>query len=169
MPLRDALLKPVIVLLLLAATLVVPATAQDREDPGTFVVTREANLYARPSADAPIVHTLRQGTVLSVVHVTDQWYEVRSTTGKPNGFIRRSYAEPFRGRARRQFREGTFRLLDPAVVRETPDMDSRAIATLSAGATVRVVGREGNWYRIESERGDRPPGYIPTMSVERLD
>jgi hypothetical protein len=83
--------------------------------------------------------------------------------------VRRSYAEPFDGGDRRRFREGTFRLMSPAVVRSGPDMDASAITTLDAGATLRVVGRSGNWYRVESERGDRPPGYIPVISAERLE
>lgn len=145
------------------------ASAFDADRPGTYRVNRTAILYESPSAESRILRRIPAGTLVEVVRVLDQWYEIHSTRGNPNGFIRRSYADPVDGsrRLRRTFRPGLFTLLDPVVVREAPDMDARRIGTLAAGTRVRVVGRRGNWYRIESERG-RPPGYIPVISARRL-
>ncbi|MGH7818388.1 MAG: SH3 domain-containing protein, partial [Candidatus Binatia bacterium] len=61
--------------------------------PGTYITNREANLYSRPSADSRILHRIPLRTIVEVVDVSEQWYEVRSRKGKPSGFIRRSYAE----------------------------------------------------------------------------
>ena len=146
-----------------------------RNRPGDFVINRPASLYAKPSADAHIIRQLHPRTIVRVVEVLDQWYKVESTKGHENGFVRRSYADPYGGAGGaaahgQRFRVGTFRLTDPVVVREEPSTSSRTIATLRAGAEVRVVDKDpsGLWYKIESETGSRPPGWIPTQAAKRV-
>ncbi len=148
-----------------------------RNQPGDFVINRPAGLYAKPSADAHLIRRLRAHTVVKVVEVLDQWYKIHSTTGHEDGYVRRSYADPFHGKSGggaagtgQRFRVGTFKLIDPVVVREQPDMSSRKLATLKAGAEVHVVDKDpsGLWYKIESETGNRPPGWIPTQAAKRL-
>lgn len=162
-----------------AAPLVARAEGADedvlRNRPGEFVLNRPANLYARPSADAAIIRQLPANTAVNVVEVLDQWYEVHSTKGHEDGFIRRSYADP-RGRGGaaaahgRRFKVGMFKLTDPVVVRDQPSTSSQKITTLRAGAEVRVVDKDpsGLWYKIESESGNRPPGWIPTQAAKRV-
>jgi hypothetical protein len=157
-----------------------------RNQPGDFVINRPAGLYAKPSADSHIIRRLRPRTIVKVVEVLDQWYKIHSTTGHEDGYVRRSYADPFRGGGGggggasggagkpaqgMRFRVGTFKLTDPVVVREQPDMNSRKLATLKAGAEVRVVDKDpsGLWYKIESETGNRPPGWIPTQAAKRVN
>jgi hypothetical protein len=149
-----------------------------RDRPGDFVINRPAGLYAEPSADARIIRQLHPRTIVRVVEVLDQWYKIESTKGHENGFIRRSYADPFGGRSgagaagqQRRFRVGTFRLTDPVIVREAPSTSARKLATLRSGAEVRVVDKDpsGLWYKIESETGTRPPGWIPTQAAKRLE
>ncbi len=150
-----------------------------RDRPGDYVLNRQAGLYARPSADSEIIRQLRPRTVVRVVEVTGQWYRVRSSKGNQDGWIRRSFADPFTGNGgeggsaggggRLRFRVGTFRLTTPVVVHAEPSTSSKVLMTLREGTNVRVVDKEGVWYRIESESGNRPPGYIPTSSAERVD
>jgi hypothetical protein len=147
-----------------------------RDQPGDFVINRPAGLYAQPSAEGQIIRRLRPHTIVKVVEVLDQWYKVHSTSGREDGYIRRSYADPFRGGGGtatqgKRFRVGTFKLVDPVVVREQPEMSSRKLATLKAGIEVHVVDKDptGLWYKIESETGNRPPGWIPTQAAKRLD
>jgi hypothetical protein len=151
-------------------------TDSARNQPGDFVINRPAGLYAKPSAESQIIRRLRPRTIVKVVEVHDQWYKVHSTTGHEDGYVRRSYADPFRGGGGpaahgKRFRVGTFKLVDPVVVREQPDMSSRKLATLKAGVEVHVVDKDpsGLWYKIESETGNRPPGWIPTQAAKRLD
>ena len=165
-----------------AVGVVSPAHADEtdarRGRPGTFVVNRPASLYSRPSADAKIVAKLRPKTVIDVVEVGEQWYKVRSEKGNAPGFIRRSYADPIqRGGQQgggsqqaggRRFRVGTFRLATPSYVYAQPTTDAKKVGTLKEGQEVRVVDKTGLWYRIESERGDKPPGYIPTEAAKRV-
>jgi hypothetical protein len=169
MPIRPTLLNRLLLLIVLLVPLA--ALAQDTGRPGPFRITRDANLYARPSADSKILRKIPEGVVVNVVKVFEQWYEVRSTRpGNPSGFIRRSYADPAErsARGRRKFRPGIFRLTDPAIVRAAPEMESRKVASLKAGTEVRVLTRIGNWYQIESEKSGRSPGYIPAMSARRV-
>jgi len=169
--------------LLIALPLAARAQTSDQDEarnrPGDFVINRPASLYVKPSADAHIIRQLHPRTVVRVVEVLDQWYKVESTKGHENGFVRRSYADPYGGAGGagsgavqgRRFRVGAFRLTDPVVVREEPSTGSRKLATLRAGAEVRVVDKDptGLWYRIESETGNRPPGWIPTQAAKRLE
>jgi len=164
-------------LLLLALPSAPRADEGSRSRPGEFVINRPASLYSRPAADSRIIRQLRPHTVVHVVEVLDQWYKVRSTSGKEDGYVRRSYADPQgSGSAsagdgeRRRFRVGKFRLSDPVVVRDQPSTSSRQITTLREGSEVRVVDKDssGLWYKIESEKGNRPPGWIPTQAAKRI-
>ncbi|MGH7896320.1 MAG: SH3 domain-containing protein [Candidatus Binatia bacterium] len=145
-----------------------------RERPGDFVINRPAKLYSGPSADAKILRELRPRTVVRVVEVRDQWYKIGSQSGNRDGYIRRSYADPFvpggggGGGGRMRFKVGIFRMVEPAIVREQPNLEARKIATLREGAEVRIVDKQGNWYRVESESGRNRPGWIPTVAARRL-
>jgi hypothetical protein len=187
---RRLVASPLALLVLLACASVSRAAVAEndalRNQPGDFVINRPAGLYTKPSADSQIIRRLRSHTIVKVVEVLDQWYKIHSTKGHEDGYVRRSYADPFQGGGGgsgggsggaaaapaqgMRFRVGTFKLTDPVVVREKPDMSSRKLATLKAGAEVRVVDKDpsGLWYKIESETGNRPPGWIPTQAAKRL-
>ena len=177
----------IVALLSLIVALPAVALAQRADDsarnrPGDYVINRPAGLYAKPGADSRILRELRPRTMVNVVEVLPQWYKVQSTKGAENGFVRRSYADPKgmrsgevasssgSGGGARRFRVGTFQLSDPAIVREQPSMSARRIATLREGAQVRIVDKDpsGLWYKIESEKGGKPPGWIPTQSAKRI-
>ena len=188
-----ALLLSFASLLLMASSAAVAADESARDRPGDFVINRPASLYTRPAADSHIIRQIRPHTVVHVVQVLNQWYKVSSTTGHEDGYVRRSYADP-RGMAREEgvasrggggsgaggggrssgermrFRVGTFKLTDPVVVRDQPMTSARKIASLREGATVRVVDKDpsGLWYKIESETGNKPPGWIPTQAAKRV-
>jgi Bacterial SH3 domain len=184
---RAPIMLPFVLALLIALPLRANAQTSDRDEarnrPGDFVINRPASLYAKPSADAQIIRQLHPRTVVRVVEVLDQWYKVESTKGHENGFVRRSYADPHGGGGGggggggsgagqgQRFRVGTFRLTDPVVVREQPNTSSPKLATLRAGAEVRVVDKDpsGLWYKIQSETGNRPPGWIPTQAAKRIE
>lgn len=167
-----------LVMALLTVNLAGFAGAQDRSSdarrdlPGEFVINRPAYLYKAPSADADILTKLRPKTVVDVIEVREQWYKVRSAKGNAPGWLRRSYADPFEqgGRAAggKRFRPGVFQLTSPSYVYGEASVDAKKIATLKEGQEVRVVGATGTWYRIESESGDRPPGFIPTIAAKRV-
>lgn len=169
---KTLLVTAVLSILLPAAVLAQRSTSDaSRDRPGDFVINRPAKLYSAPSADSRILREIKPNTVVHVVDVRDQWYKVRSQTGKQDGYIRRSYADPYgAGRAEhgQRFRIGIFKLTDPVVVRDQPDLNARKVTQLRAGAEVRVVDKQGAWYKVESETGRNPPGWIPTQAAQRL-
>jgi hypothetical protein len=164
--------------------LVRPDRAAVRNRPGDFVVNRPASLYSRPAADSRIIRQLRPHTLVHVVEVLNQWYKIHSTSGHEDGYVRRSYADPqgLSSRSsgsgggsagdggRRRFRVGMFKLSDPVVVREQPNTSAPKVTTLREGSEVRVVDKDssGLWYKIESEKGNRPPGWIPSQAAKRV-
>jgi Bacterial SH3 domain len=177
MPTRARLALPILLSFFSLCLLPIAASAQShnglgRDRPGDFVINRPAGLYAQPSADSRIILELRPRTIVRVVEVLDQWYKLHSTRGHPDGYIRRSYADPYAPAAAqgRRFRVGTFKLIDPVIVRDAPAMSGRKITELRAGTEVRVVDKDptGLWYKIESETGRRPPGWIPVQAAQRL-
>ncbi len=148
-----------------------------RNRPGDFVINRPASLYMKPSADTRIIRVLRPRTIVRVVEVLDQWYRIRSAKGRPDGYVRRSYADPYGGGGAqgagghsRRFRIGVFKLIDPVVVRAEASSSARKITTLRSGAEVRIVDKDpsGLWYKVESETGRNPPGWIPTQAARRV-
>jgi hypothetical protein len=180
---RRSAFRRLVLLSSLLFPVVVLAQSDARDRPGDFVINRPASLYSEPSGDAHIIRQIQPHTVVRVVEVLPQFYKVQSTKGRESGFVRRSYADPLGSQAdrggsgsgggsqgRRRFRVGMFRLTDPVIVRDAPSMSGAKIATLRAGAEVRVVDKDPtkHWYKIESETGNRPPGWIPVVAAKRV-
>jgi hypothetical protein len=61
---------------------------------GTYEAVRDTSVYEAPSASSKIVASIPRGYTVEVVGSTGNWLEVRSKTGNPPGFIRRSDALP---------------------------------------------------------------------------
>jgi hypothetical protein len=70
-----------------------PAVAS-RRTAGTYQTVRDTSVYASPAASSRVVGNIPRGFKVNVVGSTGNWLEVRSATGKPPGFIRRSDALP---------------------------------------------------------------------------
>jgi hypothetical protein len=66
------------------------------------------------------------------------------------------------------FEPGRYEVTRLTSVHREPSSRSSKVVDLRTGATVYVTDRTGGWYRIESEKGDRPPGYIPAAAARRL-
>lgn len=70
-----------------------PAIASRRTaDAGVYETLRDTSVFEKPSASSRIVANIPGGVRVNVVGATGNWLEVRSKTGKPPGFIRRSDA-----------------------------------------------------------------------------
>jgi hypothetical protein len=61
---------------------------------GTYEAVRDTSVYESPTASSRVVGSIPRGFKVDVVGSTGNWLEVRSTSGKPPGFIRRSDALP---------------------------------------------------------------------------
>jgi hypothetical protein len=70
-----------------------PAIASRRTaDAGVYETLRDTSVFEKPSASSKIVANIPGGVRVNVVGSSGSWLEVRSKTGKPPGFIRRSDA-----------------------------------------------------------------------------
>src|SRR5919109_417573 len=72
-------------------------------------------------------------------------------------FIALSIAYPYAGMT--QPLPQTYETTAEAQVRRGPGTNHEVIAIVPAGIKIHVVGREGEWLKIESKQGNRP-GYI---------
>jgi SH3 domain-containing protein len=61
---------------------------------GTYEAVRDTPVYESPAASSRVVASIPRGFKVTVVGSTGNWLEVRSTSGRPPGFIRRSDALP---------------------------------------------------------------------------
>jgi hypothetical protein len=61
---------------------------------GTYETVRDTSVHESPAASSRVVGSIPRGFKVNVVSSTGNWLEVRSTSGKPPGFIRRSDALP---------------------------------------------------------------------------
>jgi uncharacterized protein YgiM (DUF1202 family) len=61
---------------------------------------------------------------------------------------------------------GSYVTTRDALVRSGPGEHYRIVAEVKTGTLVNVTGREGEWLRVVSKRGN-PPGYIEARSARR--
>jgi len=61
---------------------------------GTYEAVRDTSVYESPSASSKVVASIPRGYTVTVVGSTGNWLEVRSRSGNPPGYIRRSDALP---------------------------------------------------------------------------
>jgi hypothetical protein len=60
----------------------------------TYEAVRDTQVYEKPSASSKVVASIPRGYTVTVVGSTGNWLEVRSKSGNPPGFIRRSDVLP---------------------------------------------------------------------------
>ena len=64
------------------------------------------------------------------------------------------------GTAFAQATKGSYQTTAAVNLRSGPGTKFAVVTTLPKGIRVNVVGREGNWLKVESKQGNKP-GYIP--------
>jgi hypothetical protein len=53
-----------------------------------------------------------------------------------------------------------YRVTQPTYVRDQPTWMSKAVANLEEGTRITVVGREGDWLKVQPRKAENPPGYV---------
>jgi uncharacterized protein YgiM (DUF1202 family) len=48
----------------------------------------------------------------------------------------------------------------PTNVRDKPTWASKAVADLQEGTKITVVGKEGDWLKVQPKNPENPPGYV---------
>lgn len=164
-----------------------PSTSPTKRDGFDLVVSSEEGENLRRAPNGPIVGRAREGTLLERVDSRGKWFRVRRDGWVPRKAVQsRTTPTASQGRAKPRGADTVSpqapppqpaRAAAPAAtasgpvegvetVRETGLSrlpDSAAVATLPAGTPGRVVGRSGEWVRVQVE------GWVRESDVKPAD
>lgn len=142
---------------------------------GTYETTADVPLREGPGNYHKVVTTLPKGIQINVVGKEGFWLKVESKHGGKPGYVDEQFARPATpvttpaapgGPASFSSVAGSYRTLREIDLRETPSANSRVVTRLPADIKVNVIRSEGDWLRVESNRGGKP-GYVDRRDVER--
>jgi len=152
-----------------------PSTSPTKREGFDLVVTSEEGENLRRAPNGPIVGRAREGTLLERVGEKGKWFRVRRDgwvprTAVPAKTVANASADtnpPAQGRAQRAQRERAEPASAPPAAAPPPSSiegvetiretglsrmpDSAATSTLPAGTPARVIGRSGEWVRVQVE------------------
>ena len=139
---------------------------------GSYETTAEVPLREGPGNFHKVITTLPKGIQINVVGKEGFWLRVESKHGGKPGYIDEKFARPAGAAATPATPTaptsvaGPYRTLREQDLRETPSANARVVARLPADIKVNVIRSEGDWLRVESQRGGKP-GYLDKRDVER--
>ena len=142
---------------------------------GTYEITADVPLREGPGNYHKVVTTLPKGIQINVVGKEGYWLKVESKHGGKPGYVDEQFARPTTAApasaasaSQSPFSAvaGPYRTLREIDLRETPSANSRVVTRLPADIKVNVIRSEGDWLRVESNRGGKP-GYVDKRDVER--
>ncbi len=147
-----------------------PVQAQQYK--GSYETTADVPLREGAGNFHKVITILPKGIQINVVGKEGFWLQVESKHGGKPGYIDEQFARARnRGRgARRSIPitsvAGPYRTLREQDLRETPSTNARVVTRLPADIKVNVIRSEGDWLRVESQKGGKP-GYLDKRDVER--
>ena len=140
-----------------------------REESCTFALffrtdasVEQLNLFDAPSANAAVLGSYWNGTLVHILRTEGDWAQVR--IGKLEGYMSLSYLLHLSSTASRYDLQFSF-LSSEQPLRALPDADSVASLTLPADAFVTVIGLSGSWAQI-IYRGTS--GFIPASALPQM-
>lgn len=162
------------VVVALSGMLLAPA-ASAQPAKGSYETTADVPLREGPGNFHKVITTLPKGIQINVVGKEGYWLKVESKHGGKPGYIDEQFARPATAAtataaplAQSPFTSaaGPYRTLREIDLRETPSANSRVVTRLPADIKVNVIRSEGDWLRVESNKGGKP-GYVDKREVER--
>jgi len=145
---------------------------QAQQYKGSYETTAEVPLREGPGNFHKVVTTLPKGIQINVVGKEGFWLQVESKHGGKPGYIDEQFARPAVAAATPATPTaptsvaGPYRTLREQDLRETPSTNARVVTRLPADIKVNVIRSEGDWLRVESQKGGKP-GYLDKRDVER--
>jgi hypothetical protein len=152
-----------------------PSTSPTKREGFDLVVTSEEGENLRRAPNGPIVGRAREGTLLERVGEKGKWFRVRrdgwvlrtAVPAKPVASASADTTPPAQGRAQRARQARVEPGSAPPAAAPPPSSiegvetvreaglsrmpDSAAMSTLPAGTPARVIGRSGDWVRVQVE------------------
>jgi uncharacterized protein YraI len=162
-----------IVAIVFVAVLASPLFAQTAR--GTYTITADVPLRSGPGADQEVITVLPRGIQVNVVGKEGYWLRIESKHGGRPGYIDEQFARRTtqQASAAAPARDsgvsaaGPYRTLKEVALREGPGTKHSVVARIPPDVKVNVTRAEGDWLRVESNRGGKP-GYVDRRDVERL-
>jgi uncharacterized protein YgiM (DUF1202 family) len=157
---------------LVAVVFVSSAAAAAQSPLGSYLTTAEVQVRRGPGANYEVVATIPKDIQVNVVGREGHWLKVESKHGNKPGYIDEQYTRPVQARQTTQNKTigtsvaGSYRTLRETDLREGPGLKYRIAAKLPADIKINVMRAEGDWFRVESKRGNKP-GYVEKRDVER--
>ncbi len=145
---------------------------QAQQNKGSYETTAEVPLREVPGNFHKVITTLPKGIQINVVGKEGFWLKVESKHGGKPGYIDEQFARAAVAAATPATPTaptsvaGPYRTLREQDLRETPSTKARVVARLPADIKVHVIRSEGDWLRVESQKGGKP-GYLDKRDVER--
>ena len=159
-----------VAILLLGGLGLVPTVASPHglRSEGTYVTTAQVDVKAGPDERYDTVRRFRKGTTFEAAGKHGTWLKVQLSEHEANfGYVDKRFAVIKDHHARidpRPAIPGTYLTTKQIDVRLGPGNEHPIVATIPKGNKIIVVGREGDWLRIASRRGD-PPVYVERKST----
>jgi hypothetical protein len=141
-----------------------PSTSPTKREGFDLVVTSDEGENLRRAPNGPIVGRAREGTLLERVGEKGKWFRVRRDGWVPRKAVQPTQVEtPAQGRPQ-QARARPAATAPVAAAQPPPSIegiemireaglsrmpDSAPVATLPAGTPARVLGRSGEWVRVQ--------------------
>jgi uncharacterized protein YgiM (DUF1202 family) len=147
-------------------------SVQAQQYKGSYETTAEVPLREGPGNFHKVITTLPKGIQINVVGKEGFWLKVESKHGGKPGYIDEQFARASTaaaapaGQAPSTAVAGPYRTLREQDLRETPNTNARVVTRLPADIKVNVIRSEGDWLRVESQKGGKP-GYLDKRDVER--
>src|SRR5262249_5042013 len=141
---------------------------------GTYIITADVPLRSGPGADQEVITVLPRGIQVNVVGNEGYWLQVESKHGGRPGCIAQQFARrtsqqvgPAPARDFGAYVTGPYRTSREVALREGPGTKYPVVARIPADVKVNITRADGDWLRVESNRGGKP-GYLDKRDVERL-
>ncbi len=131
-------------------------TADTKPPVYKFVSVDELNLRKGASSDAERLDTLKKGTRIQVIEVSDKWLSVQ-TSDDIKGYV---FAECVTDQAPVVYKYINYSALN---LRKGPDYETDKLAMLKAGDKVQFLETKGEWSRIKTS--GNVEGYVQTKYV----
>jgi uncharacterized protein YgiM (DUF1202 family) len=149
-----------------------PQAAADAVDQTqAYTTIQDVKVRSGPGTRHKIIAEIKSGMKVNVAGREGGWLRVVSKRGNPPGYIDQRFAKlasPSSAQATEPA-QGLYATTADAYVREGPGLHYKAVATVEKGTQINVVGEEGEWLKVQSQRGN-PPGYIEKRYAEsRID
>ena len=157
-----------------------PSTSPTERDGFDLIVSSDKGENLRRTPNGPIVGRAREGTLLERVGEKGKWFRVRRDGWVPREAVPVKKPAPNQGRAAAKPKPDTTQTAQARqaaappssvegieTVRETGLSrmpDSTPISTIPAGTPARVIGRSGEWIRVQVEGWVREADVKPAAS-----